>query len=173
MAKPTRISGPPAELLEVSKAVAESLHALNQVTEQQRSSIAKLSEDLMRAMVSLVGEANALTATTQTTGSGSDAEALSKLADTAKAATSAALVPDQSVEPAGAETGGFKPGVEASLLNAYNNTVETQQQLNAAANAALAQGIATLYSVVAASTGKVEGEIIKTLSKAFTPDSSK
>ncbi len=168
----------PDELLRVSRSVAASLQGLNQVIDQQRKAIASLSEDLMRAMVDLVKDANSIAQNPAPETGGSDAggetpdgEAkLRRLAAAAAAATASSGLESNCAEPTDGNE--LEAGAREVLLIAYKNAVEAQQQLNVTANAALVQGVSAIYSVVTAATGRVESETLKALLDSFTPSSN-
>ena len=143
------------DLLEVSHVVAESLVLLNGALDTQRRSIAQLSEQLMQTTAKLVYEIRV------------DEKAFSGVdLDAQKSAIEQAIV--QSPAPADlpkqapacgpdTTTDNLSDAVTA-LIHAYENAVNSQQQLSVLAEASLTQGISILYASVSQALGNADTE---------------
>lgn len=146
----------PAALLELSEAFSRSLEAINLVQQQQLSSIAGLTDGMLRAALDLAARAEKASASSSTivelkkaveSFQGKAVE--TKEAAAAGLATAAKSIAATTNAP-GAPPNLYDAAVQA-LSNALHNAVNAQQQVNITAQAAFTICVQTM--VAAANTG--------------------
>lgn len=157
------------ELFNISNVVADTLSKLNEVNREQCEGIVRLSSNISRDMIDLVEAANLILKDDKSKNKDIEPikERLNEISEKAKDSMDAMTTTlhsnadDKDKSGCGDSMSDFRTAAEQALANAFNNAVASQQQANVLMQAAVTQGITTLYSVVTAALGEVEAKRLK------------
>ena len=146
----------PQDMITLSQAVAQSLESLNAVSQRQQQDTVTLAGTLLQVTVELLSALDAFHPQNQTPDHSNSpsalAEQVKKLNVAIATPPSDPTTPADKNLPAKAQDmalGNLELAASQAVSNAYHNAVNTQQQINAISQAALAQGLAAFYGVFA------------------------